>query len=183
MLALLVQMLIPVSLMLIIFGSRCLMHFLEHQRKLIRESGPSSSPGAGFETRADRVNEVCADFVRLLLGRMAQRVPTMITLQKITRDHGEEKFGEFRSSIIGMLDNTRYEQSILTTAKELLANTKFEQVSKLHRGQTRAIGKVEVWDPSQSDARESNSEMDATTRLFCNYAAASSGCSKEIHKV
>ena len=112
------------------------------------------------------MNEVCADFVRLLLGRMAQRVPTMITLQKITRDHGEEKFGEFRSSIIGMLDNTRYEQSILTTAKELLANTKFEQVSKLHRGQTRAIGKVEVWDPLQSDARErSNSEMDATTRL------------------
>ena len=87
------------------------------------------------------MNEVCADFVRLLLGRMAQRVPTMITLQKITRDHGEEKFGEFRS-IIGMLDNTRYEQSILTTAKELLANTKFEQVSKLHRGQTEPLAKL-----------------------------------------
>ena len=42
--------------------------------------------------------------------------------------NGNQEFREFRSTITGMLENVRYEQKILQTAKQLLADAKFRQV-------------------------------------------------------
>jgi hypothetical protein len=43
-----------------------------------------------------------------------------------------------------MLDNVRYEQKILQTAKALLADAKYRQVYNLHRGHGQHVANIDV---------------------------------------
>ena len=58
---------------------------------------------------------ILADFVHVILTHMNGHVSLPSVLAKITNDHRHQKFREFRSTINGMLENVRYEQSILQT--------------------------------------------------------------------
>ena len=82
---------------------------------------------------------VVADFIHVILTHMNGHVSLPSVLAKITNDHRHQKFREFKSTITGMLENVRYEQSILQTAKQLLADAKFRQVRDLHRGYAQHV--------------------------------------------
>ena len=84
---------------------------------------------------------VLADFVHVILTHMNGHVSLPSVLTKITNDHRHQKFREFRSTITGMLENVRYEQNILQTAKQLLADAKYRQVRNLHRGYAQHVTK------------------------------------------
>ena len=72
----------------------------------------------------DSLQTVLADFVHVVLTHMNGKVSLHSILKKITNDHKNQEFREFRSTITGMLENVRYEQKILSTAKQLLADAK-----------------------------------------------------------
>ena len=90
------------------------------------------------------LSTVLADFVHVILTHMNGHVPLHSVLAKITNDHKNQEFREFRSTITGMLENVRYEQKILQTAKQLLADAKFRQVEALHRGTSLSISSNQV---------------------------------------
>ncbi len=94
----------------------------------------------GFALESLRM--VLADFVHIVLTNMNGHVALPAVLAKITSDHSNQKFREFRSTITGMLENVRYEQNILHTAKQLLADAKFRQVRDLHRGKAHHIKNI-----------------------------------------
>jgi hypothetical protein len=74
-------------------------------------------------------------------------------LAKITSDHKDQEFREFRSTITGMLENVRYEQKILETAKQLLADAQYRQVDALPRGQAPPTGAGELQHYARATTR------------------------------
>lgn len=109
------------------------------------ESAPSPAPApTSFNSKfaAESLRMVLADFVHVILTHMNGHVSLPSVLAKITNDHRHQKFREFRSTITGMLENVRYEQSILQTAKQLLADAKYRQVRNLHRGYALRVKNV-----------------------------------------
>ena len=98
---------------------------------------------------------VLADFVHVVLTQMNGHVSLPSVLAKITKDHRHQRFREFRSTINGMLENVRYEQSILQTAKQLLADAKYRQVRILHKGYA---------DHIQNKVIDTDDDGDATRR-------------------
>lgn len=78
-------------------------------------------------------------FVRLVLGSMMQHLPLRALLTKITTEHQSDSLREFRETIQGLLDTYIYEESILTTANNLLSSDKFHSVEMLHRKKSAAF--------------------------------------------
>jgi predicted RNA-binding Zn-ribbon protein involved in translation (DUF1610 family) len=58
-------------------------------------------------------------FIQRVIDNMMGYVALPAILKKIVTDHGSDKFGEFKTIFISMLDNYSYEQNILTTANQL----------------------------------------------------------------
>ena len=110
---------------------------LEHKHK-------SREQHAGDQFSTESIQTVLADFVHVILTHLNGRVSLHAVLAKITSDHKDQEFREFRSTITGMLENVRYEQKILQTAKQLLADAKYRQVYELHRGQALHIEKIDM---------------------------------------
>jgi len=68
---------------------------------------------------------------REILDNMIGYVALTSILEKIVKDYGEDKFGDFKSIFITMLDVTSYERSILKSANQLFDDDTFKQVKIL----------------------------------------------------
>jgi hypothetical protein len=106
----------------------------------------SSSTDDHEDVCNESLRYVLADFVHVILTHMNGRVSLKSILKKITNDHKNQEFREFRSTITGMLENVRYEQKILQTAKQLLADAKYRQVYNLHRGHGQYVSNIDIKD-------------------------------------
>ena len=79
------------------------------------------------------------EYIRIVLERMASHVSLKKILFKITTEHGNDEFGEFRHTIFGMLETYKYEQNIYTTANGLISVDLYEQVMMLHGSQVKTL--------------------------------------------
>lgn len=125
-------------------------HFVQLQRNFKRKGereGNAGSPNpkakAGDGSKLFKTFEVMEqalyDFVRLILDSMMCHVALPSILRKITSDHQEEEFREFRDTIQGMLDTYSYESNIIQTANSLMKGDMFRSIDTLHKNQRRAI--------------------------------------------
>ena len=60
--------------------------------------------------------------VKFVLEKMMGFVNLGTVMQKVVSDHAREKFGEFRSTFMSMLDVTLYERIILSTIQRVSFN-------------------------------------------------------------
>lgn len=74
-----------------------------------------------------------------VLESMKNFIPLDIVVNKIMADHAKAEFGEFRATILGMLETYKYEQRILRTANNLMEDDVRKRVRVLHRGKARAL--------------------------------------------
>jgi hypothetical protein len=89
---------------------------------------------------ANAVSQTVSDAIRTTLETMRSNVSLNVVLNKVLADHNKEKFGEFRETIMNMLETYTYEQRIYQTANEVMLSDKYAQVKKLHKGYARPVG-------------------------------------------
>lgn len=77
--------------------------------------------------------------VRTALSQMMGFVALPSILRKITQDHATDQFRDYRDTIVGMLDNYRYEKSILITVNKLFENDLFTNIERLHDMQSKGV--------------------------------------------
>nr|CCA20847.1 vacuolar protein sortingassociated protein 8 putati [Albugo laibachii Nc14] len=73
------------------------------------------------------------ELIRVVLERMVSSVSLKAILFKIVNEHGKDAFGEFRSTIFGILDTYIYEKNICKTANDLISVDLFEQIQQRQR--------------------------------------------------
>jgi len=78
-------------------------------------------------------------FLRSVLHHMMGHVALTSILKKITTDHQNDDFREFRPTIQSMLDTYSYEQDIMKTANRLLGSDLYRSYSSKHVRQGRAF--------------------------------------------
>ena len=88
---------------------------------------------------AEMLQNALHSFVRMILERMMDYVGLQAIMRKITSDHEDDMFREFRGTIQGMLDTYNYEQNILKTANGLLASDMYRAVSLLVHKRSSAL--------------------------------------------
>eukprot|EP00743_Colponemidia_sp_Colp-15_P010359 GILK01011401.1.p1 GENE.GILK01011401.1~~GILK01011401.1.p1 ORF type:complete len:872 (+),score=181.18 GILK01011401.1:61-2616(+) len=108
-------------------------HLVESHRKAVHEV--SSMP----RIVSRRVEDVINNLIRQILQSMMGYVAFPSILKKITSDHSQDEFGEFRETLISMLDTYAYQQNILRTANDLLAKDIYRSIQILHKRQARAL--------------------------------------------
>lgn len=100
---------------------------------------PTDVESAVRQAVLSEVNAFRSSLVRHVLDSMKAHVPLNRVLKKIMDDHAAAAFGEFKGTILGMLDTYGYEQRILTTAKSVMSHDMFKQVEKLHVGKAAGV--------------------------------------------
>jgi len=70
-------------------------------------------------------------FLKKSLQTMMSALPLATIMKKIVEDNGKDKFGDFKSIFMSMLDVTSYERNILGTANKLLEKDAFEREKEL----------------------------------------------------
>ncbi|CCI47046.1 unnamed protein product [Albugo candida] len=73
------------------------------------------------------------ELIRVVLERMVSSVSLKAILFKIVNEHGKDAFGEFRSTIFGILDTYIYEKNICKTANDLISVDLFDQIQQRQR--------------------------------------------------
>jgi hypothetical protein len=84
------------------------------------------------------------ELIRIILDSMAGHVSLRAILSKITSDHGDEKLGEFRQTILGMLDTYRYEQNIYQTANQLVSEDLYSEGEKLRMIRAKRLDEAQI---------------------------------------
>jgi hypothetical protein len=74
-----------------------------------------------------------------ILYNMMGYVALPSILDKIVRDHGSDQFGDFKSIFMSMLDNYRYEQTILKTATRLIQHDMHNTTKELRHVRSKPL--------------------------------------------
>jgi hypothetical protein len=76
--------------------------------------------------------QMLPELLRLLLDEvvccMADHLPLLDIVGRIIQQHGTERFGEFRSTLLGLLGATGYDSAILSAANRLITGDAFTTV-------------------------------------------------------
>jgi hypothetical protein len=76
--------------------------------------------------------QILPGLLRLLLdevvGCMADHLPLLDIVGRIIRQHGSERFGEFRSTLLGLFGATGYDSAIMAAANRLITGDAFGAV-------------------------------------------------------
>ena len=76
--------------------------------------------------------QVLPGLLRLLLDEvvcaMADHVPLLDIVGRVIQQHGSERFGEFRSTLLGLFGATRYDSAIMAAANRLITGDAFAAV-------------------------------------------------------
>mmetsp|Transcript_33997 Transcript_33997/g.73317 ORF Transcript_33997/g.73317 Transcript_33997/m.73317 type:complete len:576 (+) Transcript_33997:1-1728(+) len=122
---------------------RLLDKFVEPQRTLKKQQKAMRDTESTPPTVA-KTQSALAGFINDVLYSMMGYVAFPSILGKIVHDHGSDEFGDFRSSIMGMLETYNYEMNILTTANHLLADDTYRSMRVFHRRRSKALVPKEV---------------------------------------
>jgi hypothetical protein len=114
-----------------------------HAQKMTKHDLSMGPKGAAMQVA---LNEL----IRIILDSMGGHVSLRAILSKITSDHGDEKLGEFRQTILGMLDTYRYEQNIYQTANQLVSEDLYSEGEKLRRIRAKHLDENQI--KNQGDA-------------------------------
>jgi hypothetical protein len=75
-----------------------------------------------------------------VLYNMMGHVSLPAMLEKIVRDHGSDEFADFKSIFLSMLENFRYERTLLQTATRLIQQDVWRAIADLRRSRARGRG-------------------------------------------
>ena len=89
---------------------------------------------------------IISKLIKRLLSAMKGHVSLSEVLIKITKEHRQQPFREFRSTITSMLDNVKYESGILCTVRSILGSSNLKDLEQLHRLKCAAYTDVDFWD-------------------------------------
>jgi len=78
-------------------------------------------------------------FIQNLLAEMSNCVSLPAILTKIVSDHGSDFFGDYRQTLMGMLETYRYEGTLLSTAYDLLEGDQYRALRLLLRKKATAF--------------------------------------------
>jgi hypothetical protein len=84
----------------------------------------AQSPSAQI-TGAKRFEAFLSAMTELILDNMMGSVAMPLILSRILRNHGKDEFGNFKSIVLGMLDNFTFERNLLQTTAHLLSQDVF----------------------------------------------------------
>ena len=90
-------------------------------------------------------------FIKRLLLAMKGHVSLSDVLTKITKEHRKQPLKEFRRTITSMLDNVKYESSVLGTVKNILGSSNYKDIQQLHRLKCAAYTNVDFWDSNNNN--------------------------------
>lgn len=84
------------------------------------------------------LRKVFAHFVGEIIEGMVGYVPLPMIMGKLLSDNGSQEFGDFKATILGMLGTYGYERTILDTAKNLIEDDTYYNISILKKGASHA---------------------------------------------
>lgn len=84
------------------------------------------------------LRKVFAHFIGEVIDGMVGYVPLPMIMGKLLSDNGSQEFGDFKATILGMLGTYGYERTILDTAKNLIEDDTYYNISMLKKGASHA---------------------------------------------
>ncbi|GLJ14759.1 hypothetical protein SUGI_0239380 [Cryptomeria japonica] len=87
---------------------------------------------------AYHLRRVFAHFIGEIIEGMMGYVPLPVIMSKLLSDNGNQEFGDFKATILGLLGTYGYERTILDTAKNLLEDDAYYNIHMLRKGASHA---------------------------------------------
>lgn len=78
----------------------------------------------------------------------ADYVPLIEVAELIINEHGQDRFGDFRSTLLSLINAYNYEQNILTSISKLLSVDAFRVLMACHKKRSKAIPNPRLPVPS-----------------------------------
>ncbi|CAK4068105.1 unnamed protein product [Aphanomyces euteiches] len=111
----------------------------------VKKQMQSKTKGKTSTRGAQTVFQIAVnEMIAMILERMSSCVSLQSILFKITNEHGNEEFGDFRPTIFGMLDTYNYEHNIYKTANGMIRTDLHDQVMVLRRAQAKCIAPASI---------------------------------------
>jgi len=111
----------------------------QHQRELVQQKSLQS----------------LTHLINTILMNMMGYVALPSILSKIVKDHAQHEFGDFKSTIVGMLDTYAYETTILKTANHLIDNDMYTATNSLVNNMKKGLFSrlIHVWHVLQTPTK------------------------------
>ncbi|KAF0694568.1 Aste57867_14556 [Aphanomyces stellatus] len=111
----------------------------------VKKQMQSKTKGKTTTRGAQTVFQIAVnEMIAMILERMSSCVSLQAILFKITNEHGNDEFGDFRPTIFGMLDTYNYEHNIYKTANGMIRTDLHDQVMVLRRAQAKCIAPASI---------------------------------------
>ncbi|ETV92353.1 hypothetical protein H310_13253 [Aphanomyces invadans] len=111
----------------------------------VKKQMQSKTKGRTATRGAQTVFQIAVnEMIAMILERMSSCVSLQSILFKITNEHGNDEFGDFRPTIFGMLDTYNYEHNIYKTANGMIRTDLHDQVMVLRRAQAKCIAPASI---------------------------------------
>lgn len=121
------------------------------EKSLRKENGHCSKSQTGQNVKASLrwkvlevgdaaylLRKVFAHFIGEIIEGMVGYVPLPMIMGKLLSDNGNQEFGDFKATILGMLGTYGYERTILDTAKNLIEDDTYYNIGMLKKGASHA---------------------------------------------
>ncbi|CAM6085101.1 unnamed protein product [Calypogeia fissa] len=127
----------------------------------------------GNDLASKLLRKVLAQFIGDIVNGMMGYVPLPTIMNKILEEHRGHEFGDFKETILDMLSAYGYERAILGTAKQLIEDDAFENISALKRGCTHAFSPTDstcavcgrrLDEPGPEDVQSKNTSPTSSTQ-------------------
>lgn len=127
-----------------------------HNFKLFREGGKVGNPADSFGMQEEEssntkwrlsksshksahvLRQLFSQFIKEIVDGMIGYVRLPNIMSKLLSDNGNQEFGDFKLTILGMLSTYGFERRILVTAKSLIEDDTFYTMSLLKKGASHA---------------------------------------------
>jgi hypothetical protein len=123
--------------------------------------------------------QMLPELLRLLLDEvvccMADHLPLLDIVGRIIQQHGTERFGEFRSTLLGLLGATGYDSAILSAANRLITGDAFSTVRHAYGLRQLARAIQEQQQQQQVEAASGVAASSSSSSLLVAPAMAAAG--------